>query len=61
MEVYLIDSDRKTICFKHAVKAIVENNEYISIEGYDDSNCGQSGAWFIGGCERCEEERKEKE
>ena len=25
---------------------------------YDDSDCGASGAWWIGGCERCEKERK---
>jgi hypothetical protein len=61
MEVYLEDSNGDQICFNHAVKAVMEVEETISIKGYDDSDCDQSGAWWIGGCKKCQEENDEEE
>ncbi len=56
MEIYLEDSNGDQICFNHAVKAVIENNEHISIKAFDDKDCGQSGAWWIGGCKECEKD-----
>ena len=58
MEIYLEDSNNDIICFNHAIKAVIENDEHISIDSADNS--GQSGCWWVGGCKKCEEERKNK-
>lgn len=58
MEVFLRDSNRDQICFNHAVKAVIEDGESISLDSYDDSDCDMSGAWWLSGCKRCEEENK---
>jgi len=60
MEIYLEDSNGDTICFNHAVKAVIANDENIKILGLDESNCGQSGAWQIGGCKKCNKENGDK-
>ena len=57
MEIYLENTNNEQICFRHAVKAAM-NDEYISIHGFDDSDCGASGAWHKGGCVECDKERK---
>ena len=57
MELYLKNSDGEIVCFKHAVKAVMDNDESISMHGYDDKDCGQSGAWWLyGKCVECEKE-----
>ena len=56
VQVYLEDKNGNQICFKHAVKAALENDERISMHAHDDSDCGASGAWLIGSCKKCEEE-----
>lgn len=58
MEVFLKDSKGDYICFNHAVKAVMKNDESISICSYDDKDCGASGAWWIGGCKECEEKKQ---
>ncbi len=58
MEIYLEDSNGDQICFNHAVKAVIKDDESISICNYDDRDCGQSGAWWIGGCKQCEKDNK---
>ena len=60
MEIYLENSDGDQICFNHAVKAVIENNEHIRIKAQGTEDLGQSGAWWLGGCKKCEEEREEK-
>ncbi len=58
MEIFLEDSNGDQICFHHAVKIVIENDEYISMKAFDDKDCGASGAWWNGGCKKCEEKRK---
>lgn len=59
MIVYLENFNGEEICFKHAVKAAIEKGENISLKGYDDSDCGESGAWHLGSCVECNKERDE--
>lgn len=61
MEIYLENSNGNQICFRHAVKTVIENDEHIRIVAFDDSDCGQSGAWWIGGCKECEKERERED
>jgi len=58
MEIFLKNSDGKQICFNHAVKAVMEDDEHITMESFDDRDCGASGAWWLyGRCVECEKER----
>lgn len=45
--------DGAEVCFNHAVKAVVEEDADVEINTYDDSDCGDSGAWHIGVCIKC--------
>ena len=55
MIVSLSDSDGNELCFNHAVKAVMKDNENISINVTDDSDCGESGCWWVGICKKCNE------
>lgn len=61
MESYLEDTKGK-LCFKHAVKKVIEGGgRDIKITVFDDSDCGQSGCWWVGDCYECNKEvEKEK-
>ena len=59
IEIVIKNSDQNRLCFNHAVKAVMETGESISIEAYDDKDCGASGAWFLGSCVECFPEEKE--
>ena len=62
MEIYLEDSNGHILCFNHAVKAVIENNEKISIkyDGNTDLTCEESGNWWVPVCEQCEEEENQR-
>jgi hypothetical protein len=60
MEVFLKNSDGDYICFRHAVRAVMEKDESISMHGFDDRDCGQSGAWWLyGNCVECNKEQED--
>jgi len=57
MEIFFKNSDGDQLCFTHAVKAVIKNNEHVCIQAFDDSDCGQSGAWWLyGNCKECQKE-----
>ena len=62
-KVYLTDSSNNVICFKHAVKAVIEDDEDISVEV--DLEEGNSDSWnscfgvYVRECAKCEEDREE--
>ncbi len=38
MEIFLENSEGKQVCFRHAVKAVMKNDESFSIKSFDDSD-----------------------
>jgi len=59
MEIYLENSDGDQICFNHAIKAVIKNDERITIKTQSTEDPGQSGIWWLGGCKKCKEERED--
>lgn len=56
MGVRIINSKCETLCFNHAVKAVVDDNEKIDLETYDEGDAGESGFWWCGICVICSKE-----
>ena len=52
MIVYLEDTEGR-LCFRHAVKKALEGSCDVEIKTYDDSDCGETGYWWIGDCYEC--------
>ena len=58
IEIELEKSDGSPICFTHAVKAIMNGEEGITITGADTSDCGMSG-YMKAFCRVCSTETDE--
>lgn len=60
MEVYFENLDGETLCFNHAVKAVIEDGETINAYAPDDVNYDMGGTGYLGGvCCKCFPEEEE--
>ena len=59
MIVLLKNAAQEQVCFMHAVKRAM-GSEPISMECYDDSDCGETGCWWAYDCSDCIREDAEK-
>lgn len=50
MEIEYVDSQGNTLCFKHAVKKVIDNDEDIRVS-VDTSDPGESGCYSL--CVEC--------
>lgn len=60
MGVRIINLDCETLCFNHAVKAVMNDDEKIDLEIYDEGDAGESGFWWCSVCVVCAKEYEEE-
>jgi len=63
MEIEFENSSGETLCFKHAVKAVIEDNENVRATAPDNINSyDMGGTGYLGGvCVKCFPEEPEED
>ena len=63
MKIEFENSNGETLCFHHAVKAVVEDNENVRAVAFDNSNpYDMGGTGYLGGvCIKCFPEEPEED